>query len=245
MQDVVAGVAGDLVVARRGNEHPSLDIGQAPHHCVGELDVFERVAVDAHAVAVEVAVDRDLIGRAVDLENQVVAHAAGGHVAAQHPGLELQHVALADVGVGRTVDACVVRDSVLPVAPAEQIGVAAVATHQMVVARAAVEHVVVAQPAAAVPASAAVQVVIASTAHQGVCADPAGQVVYTVAAVQTVVACVPVQGVITRIPPHQIIASATAKRVAIGIAEPDVSPGRPGDCRAQVNVHFCQSDPQR
>ena len=200
MQVVITGVAGDLVVASCPHQHFDFDIGQAPGAAIGELDVFERVPVGAHAVGVEVAGDCDLIGGAVDFEDQAVADAAGRHVGAQHPGLELQHVALADVGVGWTVHTRIVRDGVLAFAPSEQIGVAAVTAHQIVVARATIERVVVAQPANAGVTLGAIQSVVAGPAQHGVGTNAAVQRIRAVAAVQAVVAHTAVQAVIACIP---------------------------------------------
>ena len=76
----------------------SLDISHAPAHAICKLDLIKSVAACAQAVFNEVAQHRDLVCCAVDFKDQVLAQSASRHVCAQHTSLELQHVALADVG---------------------------------------------------------------------------------------------------------------------------------------------------
>ena len=78
----------------------------------------------AHAIAGKVAADRDLVGAAVELEHQAVAHAADGNVATEDTGLEAEHIAFVGVGVGVAVPRIgVVVDGVLSVTAAKHVGV--------------------------------------------------------------------------------------------------------------------------
>ena len=75
------GIAGDRIVAGGCRQHLRLDVGQRPRGAIGEPDLIHGPAAGGDPVADEVVLDGDLIGRAVDLEDQVVSIADCAHVA--------------------------------------------------------------------------------------------------------------------------------------------------------------------
>ena len=187
---VIGGVAGQRVVARRGGEHLGLDGGNIPHRAIGELEVLHHVT--RCTVGVEVALHRQAVVAAVDADDQIVGlagqcHAGSSNACAQQDG----------VSIGAHCFAVVVIDGVLARAFAEDVGVSARATAQVVVAATAVQAVV---------AVAAVQVIVAGTSVYAVVTCVARQVVVARPAYQRVVTFAPVKHIITSFSVEYIIA---------------------------------------
>ena len=132
LQGVVAGAASEAVVATEADDNivaagrglgevGLLEVGVGPARAVGEADLLDAVCI--------LLVKGDAVGRALDRENDVVGvgRLADGDIGGGNPGAEDQAVAAAAIVV----------DDVLAVAAAEQVGVAAGAALQGVVAGAA------------------------------------------------------------------------------------------------------------
>ena len=202
-----------------------LDRRHIPRRAVVETYFVEGVALWAGSVVGEVVQHRDLVGRAVDLDDQVAAVSAQRHIAGQHACHELQHVLLAHGRVGcAAVGVACIGQGVLPVAPAEQVGVAAVPADERVVARTTVEDVVAAHTAVV---AVSVQAVVAGTPPK------------------RIVTVLPEQRVIAGATVDQIAPCAAAEGVGSGIAEVDVARVRTAANRTLQHMQRIQLRLQR
>ena len=118
---------------RRGNDHLGLDRGHIPDGAVNELDVLDLVTIGG--VAVEVAVDAQAVGAALEREHQRVTRAGQQHIGGGDACAQLHHVRLA----GRAV---VAGDSVAAITLAEDEDVVARIAGEVVIADTAVQGIV-------------------------------------------------------------------------------------------------------
>ena len=136
-EGVGGGVAVQRVVLAGGGKHTGLDGIDVPDGAVGELDLFDLVAVGG--IVVEVAVDAQRVSGAVDRQHEIVAltlerHTRSGNACAQLDCVELARRAV--VGA----------DGVLARSLAKQVGVVACPPVERIVAEAAVQRVVTGIP---------------------------------------------------------------------------------------------------
>ena len=135
---VVAEETFHDIVAIRALQQDLLDIEGVPKTAVGETELLDVVMAHAQVVGAEVVPDRQAVGGADDIEDQVVTGTAQNDVRLGDAVLEDHPVV-----VPRQNSGDLIVDDVLAVAAAEDIGVAVVAAVQGVVAGAAVQPVVI------------------------------------------------------------------------------------------------------
>ena len=208
--DVGRRRAAHVVVAAGAREQHAHQRGGIPFGAVREAHALQAVVGVGGVVAIEEAVDDDLVGRAGDAQLQravaaevVVVGLAHDHVARRDAVLEDQHVGAHLAAV------VVVVQPVLAIAAAEHEGVAAGARIEGVVAQAAFQRVVAVAAVQAVVALAAEQLVRPRFAVQAVVAAAARDEVVAGRAVERVVA-LPAAETVGRIGAAQVVVARRA-----------------------------------
>ena len=229
-QAVGRGVAVEVVVASSGHQDIGLDGGHVPGRAIGKADVLDHVA--RGAIGIEVALHRQPVVAADQVDDQVIARARQLQVAAGDPRSQLDRV-----GVGAHGFTVVVVDRVLARAQAEHIHIGP---------RAAAEHVVACATVQPVIAGIAVQVVIARAAIQRVVAVAAVEGVVVGAAAQGVIAILAIKRVCARTSIQQVVAGLARNRVGPAQSVDDVVAQRANQrigtfcATAQPGLHFHQ-----
>ena len=133
VEHVIRGVAVQRVIAGRGLLHQRLDRSHIPARAVLEADLID--CVRAGGVLIEIRLHRELVGRAVDRHDQVVARAAQTHIRGQQAACQQNDIDI----IGRRR---IVAHRVLTVTATKQIGIRTGFTKQIVISGTADNNVV-------------------------------------------------------------------------------------------------------